>query len=455
MASSRPDKAVVAIDRERPFAVDELFFSTTDAKGVIRSGNDVFVRVSGYEREQLVGQAHNIIRHPDMPRGVFEIFWDHLGEGTGVAAYVKNMAADGSYYWVLALAVPISGGYLSVRMKPSGPLFDAARSVYADALAVEREVEDGDVSRRKQAIEAGAARTLELLAEAGFPDYRSFMRAALVSEVASGRTDLQMGTESIGEAQTRVVLGDASAQLGALVQDLRRYGDVAADLSRRSQFLIGLAGDIRLFALNAVVTSARIGARAAALGTVAQVLGAQSRKAEPEIRALHDLVDNSVESLGVMQFRIAASKLITDQVFHSLPDGEHDAGAAELSDLVDLGDALADSSARLGEAMDRFYGALESIETGAETVARLLSIVQALEINGRVEGARLGDAQVSTLFGEVGREVAEAVAQLRGFQALREQIGVNASAEGRRLCVALNDTAVSLSEIDGPASAAA
>ena len=58
MASTRPDRGVSPLDRERPFADDELFFSTTDAKGVIRSGNDVFVRVSGYEREQLVGRGH-------------------------------------------------------------------------------------------------------------------------------------------------------------------------------------------------------------------------------------------------------------------------------------------------------------------------------------------------------------------------------------------------------------
>src|SRR4051794_38069039 len=111
-----PPASVASVDRARPFAIDELFFSTTDAKGVIRSGNGVFARVSGFELEELVGQAHNVVRHPDMPRAVFRTFWDALGAGRGVAAYVKNIASDGAYYWVMAFAVPaLDGGFVSVR----------------------------------------------------------------------------------------------------------------------------------------------------------------------------------------------------------------------------------------------------------------------------------------------------------------------------------------------------
>ena len=109
--------AVQPCDRESPFEIDELFFSTTDRKGVITFGNDVFVRVSGHPRERLIGAPHNVIRHPDMPRAVFRLLWDYVLAGRSVVAYVKNMAADGAYYWVLALVTPIRGGFLSVRLK--------------------------------------------------------------------------------------------------------------------------------------------------------------------------------------------------------------------------------------------------------------------------------------------------------------------------------------------------
>src|SRR4051812_28078793 len=163
-----PSAAVVPVDRARPFATDELFFSTTDAKGVIRSGNSVFARVSGIDLDELVGRAHNVVRHPDMPRAVFSTLWDALGEGRGIAAYVKNLAVDGAYYWVMAVVVPAGDGFLSVRMKPSSPLFAVVQRIYTEVARVEREVEGGDVRRRKASIAAGVEKLAELLAAEGF-----------------------------------------------------------------------------------------------------------------------------------------------------------------------------------------------------------------------------------------------------------------------------------------------
>ena len=108
-------KTPTPINQESPFKIEELFFSITDPKSNIVFANDVFVRISKYDEQ--------VIRHPDMPRSVFYIFWEYLLANKPVAAYVKNMAKDGSYYWVMALAFPCKGGYLSIRLKPSSPLF--------------------------------------------------------------------------------------------------------------------------------------------------------------------------------------------------------------------------------------------------------------------------------------------------------------------------------------------
>lgn len=108
---------------ESPFGFDEFFFSTTDKRGVIRYGNDVFVRVSAYPKETMLGAPHSLIRHPDMPRAVFKEFWNFLNQEKPVGAYVKNLAGNGSYYWVYAFAFPIAGGYLSIRFKPSSEVY--------------------------------------------------------------------------------------------------------------------------------------------------------------------------------------------------------------------------------------------------------------------------------------------------------------------------------------------
>lgn len=75
--------------------------SKTDAKGVIEYGNDYFVEISGYKEHELIGQPHNMIRHPDMPKIVFKLMWDRISKGENIMAIVKNLAKDGRYYWVV------------------------------------------------------------------------------------------------------------------------------------------------------------------------------------------------------------------------------------------------------------------------------------------------------------------------------------------------------------------
>ena len=75
--------------------------SKTDTDGIIEYGNDYFVEISGYKEAELIGQPHSIIRHPDMPKVVFKLMWDRISKAQNIMAIVKNMAKDGSYYWVV------------------------------------------------------------------------------------------------------------------------------------------------------------------------------------------------------------------------------------------------------------------------------------------------------------------------------------------------------------------
>lgn len=123
---------------ERTFGPDEIIVSKTDTKGRITYANEVFLRVSGYSEEELLGRAHSIIRHPRMPRCVFRFLWDTISAGNECFAYVINRCKNGDHYWVLAHVTPTfdgSGritGYHSNRRLPSrdalmkiGPIYDA------------------------------------------------------------------------------------------------------------------------------------------------------------------------------------------------------------------------------------------------------------------------------------------------------------------------------------------
>lgn len=88
------------VDREVIINKDDVILSVTDTKGVIEYCNDCFVEISGYEEYELAGSAHNIVRHPDMPRIIFRFMWQRIQNKQNIVALVKNMTKTGRYYWV-------------------------------------------------------------------------------------------------------------------------------------------------------------------------------------------------------------------------------------------------------------------------------------------------------------------------------------------------------------------
>lgn len=121
--------------REVTFAADEKLISSTDLKGRIKHCNDAFERVSGFTREELIGQPHNIIRHPDMPAEAYEVMWSHLKANQPWMGLVKNRCKNGDYYWVNAYVTPVTEngrvvGYESVRRVPERSDVERAEKLY-------------------------------------------------------------------------------------------------------------------------------------------------------------------------------------------------------------------------------------------------------------------------------------------------------------------------------------
>lgn len=122
--------------REVLLQVGEELVTTTDLKGTITYCNDAFCRVSGYSREALLGQPHNLIRHPDMPAAAFGDLWGKLRSGQPWRGIVKNRTYDGGYYWVDAYVTPLHEGnqivgYQSVRRRPADRVKQRAQRLYA------------------------------------------------------------------------------------------------------------------------------------------------------------------------------------------------------------------------------------------------------------------------------------------------------------------------------------
>jgi PAS domain S-box-containing protein len=146
---------------------DDFIVSKTDLKGRITYGNRIFIEFSGYSEAELLGAQHNIIRHPDMPRAVFKLLWDTIQAKKECNAYVKNMAKDGSFYWVFANVTPNFDnngnvtGFFSVRRKPKASGVETVTGLYRAMLQEEQR------AGARDAIAASTRILTDLLAAKG------------------------------------------------------------------------------------------------------------------------------------------------------------------------------------------------------------------------------------------------------------------------------------------------
>lgn len=116
---------------------DDLYLlSETDEKGNVTYTNDAFLKIAGWKREDLIGQPHNVVRHPDMPRAAFRSLWNDVQEKGFWTGYVKNARKGGGHYWVYATVLRSTDKngnvkYVSIRIKPSREDIKKAEALYA------------------------------------------------------------------------------------------------------------------------------------------------------------------------------------------------------------------------------------------------------------------------------------------------------------------------------------
>ncbi|MEA3228706.1 MAG: PAS domain-containing protein [Campylobacterota bacterium] len=150
---------ITPIDNEKTFDKDFLLVTKTDLKGRITYANRNFMDIVDMDEDTLIGHPHNIVRHPDMPKIIFKLLWEYLQKGEEIHAYVKNLSADGSYYWVLANVTPSYDnstkeskiiGYHSSRRFPKEQSLAIIKPLYAKLLDAEK---SGGIDASKKIID--------------------------------------------------------------------------------------------------------------------------------------------------------------------------------------------------------------------------------------------------------------------------------------------------------------
>jgi len=129
---------------EKTFKDNEILVTKTDLKGNIIYGNRNFLRIIEANEDEIIGKAHNIIRHPDMPKAVFKLLWDVIEAGGEIFAFVINKTKSGTAYWVYANITPSFDengkiiAYYSVRRRPNPKALEIIKPIYAQMLQAEK-----------------------------------------------------------------------------------------------------------------------------------------------------------------------------------------------------------------------------------------------------------------------------------------------------------------------------
>lgn len=427
------------VNQDREFKISELFFSTTNTKGDIRYGNEVFTRIAGYELDELRGKPHNIIRHPDMPRSAFKLVWDYLNHDKVVAAYVKNMAKDGRYYWVIALIMPCDEGYLSIRLKPSSSFFPHVQKAYRDVLEVESRAEAMGKSS-KDVMLAGTNRLIEILAGLGFSSYDEFMWAALTAEMTSRELKRSRGEfETVVTKQSEPGQQEGRDQLAALYQNCTKFdgqlGILFSKLDAFSKFrdevapkadaILRLGEAIRLITLNAEIQSSKLGDSGAALSAVASKLGEHSKAGTDTIALLNKQISELTPIISDLVFNTIVSKLkiematsFLDEILGGLDGSEiGTACAPELFvNVTILIKSFLDTGSGIVEVMNNLQSSLAAVDKEAGVMGKFISTLNVINLIGKIETARSDTTQAFTaIFDRVQQETYQAESELLEF----------------------------------------
>ncbi|HEY8965182.1 MAG TPA: methyl-accepting chemotaxis protein [Candidatus Methylacidiphilales bacterium] len=370
--------------------------SKTDAKGRITYVNPSFVEISGFAEEELLGQPHNLVRHPDMPAEAFADMWAVLKAGRPWTGLVKNRCKDGGFYWVVANVTPIwkgseIDGYMSVRTKPG-------RAEVAAAEAAYREIRSGS---GRLAVEEGRAVRAglpgRLLSRFGRISY--FTRVGAVLALAGLLFVLLAGAawlhhervSALAAALGALLVGGVAfglrSRVAAPLRDAVRVAQRIAggDLSCRAE-AAGVGGDLGLLlrALRQMSVNLQ-----AVVGDIGESVVSMERATSRIASANAALSDRTSSQAAGLEETAASLEEISSVVRRNAErSGEADQAAASASGLA----------ARSGETFSRVGATMGEIRGASGRIAAITKVIDGiafqtniLALNASVEAARAGD----------------------------------------------------------------
>jgi aerotaxis receptor len=407
--------------REQGYDAAAMLVSMTDLKGRVTYANPAFVQVSGFSPDELLGKAHNVVRHPDMPPEAFEDMWRTIAGGKPWTALVKNRCRNGDHYWVRANVTPVvergeAVGYLSVRTQPSRDDVAVAESLYAairEGRARSGRFEAGRWVRRDPVS------TLLRRIEASLPA-RNLLGLGSMAGVSIGTMAwaLPSGPVLWAAAGAQLVLAAALALsfMRRVAEPLRRVAhaanrvaagalDARANLDRGDELgQVARALDQLTVNLMAVVSDVR-------------------REAEG-IRTTTEEVARGGDDLSNRTEQQAASLEQTAAALQQFAQSTHE-NAGHTSKASQIAAEASEQARSGGEAVERVVHTMREIETSSRRIGDIIGVIDGiafqtniLALNAAVEAARAGEqgrgfAVVAAEVRSLAQRSAEAARQIK------------------------------------------
>ncbi len=401
--------------REVPLANDDALISTTDVKGVILSVNEDFCRIAGFDEEELLGQAHNIVRHPDMPQLAFRDLWDVCKKHRPWMGLVKNRCKNGDHYYVDAYVTPIYDegkvtGFQSVRVKPDKKVVDRAETIYASIRENKsrwlQKVLPANLSYRMKASLTALLVALPALWGGWLPALLTLITAFVLLQLLVGPV-VKLAEESkqyFENPITQLVYtgrGDELGQLGLVMQALRAQNRTILGRVRNSAQALD---DVASGAMDIVDKTTS---------------GVDRQQSEVEqIAAAMNEMSATVSEVAKHAEQTAAS---SQQVLKLTKDGEQVVNET-VTGINDLSVSVQEAT----DVMGRLRQQSEQIGSVVDVISNIASETNLLALNAAIEAARAGEQgrgfavvadEVRNLAGNTQKSTDEIQAMIKSIQA--------------------------------------
>lgn len=372
--------------KEVLFDDNERIISITNTKGVITSVNNSFLKISGFHEQELIGQAHNIVRHPDMPQAAFADLWATLSQGKPWMGLVKNRCKNGDHYWVNAYVMPVykNGqltGYQSVRTRPERSHVEAAERLYSNLQSNKRSFSFVNHQKRQfLACLLAASVPAAFVVALGNNNWMT-IGAGVITAIASSLALYQWQKKPLQALQQR-----AKKIHGSELACLAYCGDSSA-LSHAEVALKSLQSQ---------------------QATLVELLKNSATDLLSVIQDTNAVVQKSNDGVNQQSLEISQLATAINQMTTAIDDVAKNAASTasstlEASSEVDDGKSITEKTkaaiSQLAEEIGNANGLILQLKQDADSINNIVSVINGitfqtnlLALNASVEAARAGDA---------------------------------------------------------------